>query len=66
MRDRTTLIIAHRISSLRHADLILVMDEGRVVQRGTHDELISVPGPYRDVYRIQYADYLKRQAGGEN
>lgn len=66
MRDRTTLIIAHRISSLRHADLILVMDEGRVVQRGTHDELILAPGPYRDVYRIQYADYLKRQAGGEN
>ncbi|MBY9080390.1 ABC transporter ATP-binding protein [Paenibacillus sp. HN-1] len=66
MRDRTTLIIAHRISSLRHADLILVMDEGSVAQRGTHEELISVPGPYRDVYRIQYADYLKRQAGGEN
>lgn len=65
MRGRTTLIIAHRISSLRHADQILVMDGGRVVQRGTHEELIQIPGPYRDVYRIQYADYLARAAGGE-
>lgn len=60
MRGRTTLIIAHRISSLRHADQIIVMDEGRMVQKGTHAELIEVPGPYQDVYRIQYADYLSR------
>ncbi|MCK8486992.1 ABC transporter ATP-binding protein/permease [Paenibacillus sp. MBLB2552] len=58
MRGRTTFIIAHRISSLRHADEILVLNEGRVVQRGKHEELIDVPGPYRDVYRIQYADHL--------
>lgn len=67
MRGRTTLIIAHRISSLRHADQIIVMNEGRMVQQGTHQELIAVPGPYQDVYRIQYADYLardnKREAG---
>lgn len=60
MRGRTTLIIAHRISSLRHADQIIVMNEGKMVQRGTHKELIEVPGPYQDVYRIQYADYLAR------
>ncbi|KAI7243813.1 hypothetical protein KC345_g12161 [Hortaea werneckii] len=60
MRGRTTLIIAHRISSLRHADQIIVMNEGKMVQQGTHKELIEVPGPYRDVYRIQYADYLAR------
>ena len=66
MRGRTTFIIAHRISSLRHADEILVLDEGRVVQRGKHTELIQVPGPYQDVYNIQYADYIargKREAG---
>lgn len=60
MRGRTTLIIAHRISSLRHADQIIVMNEGKMVQQGTHKELIEVPGPYQDVYRIQYADYLAR------
>ncbi|MGO4527716.1 ABC transporter ATP-binding protein [Paenibacillus sp. 2TAF8] len=60
MRGRTTFIIAHRISSLRHADEILVLDEGRVVQRGKHTELIQVPGPYQDVYNIQYADYIAR------
>lgn len=60
MRGRTTLIIAHRISSLRHADQIIVMDQGCMVQKGTHNELIEIPGPYQDVYRIQYADYLAR------
>lgn len=60
MKGRTTFIIAHRISSLRHADEILVLDEGNVVQRGRHEELIHVPGPYRDVYQIQYADHIAR------
>lgn len=62
MKGRTTFIIAHRISSLRHADEILVLDEGRVVQRGKHEELIAIPGPYQDVYKIQYADLIARQA----
>ncbi|MFD1179038.1 ABC transporter ATP-binding protein [Paenibacillus puldeungensis] len=65
MRGRTTFIIAHRISSLRHADEILVLNEGRVVQRGKHEDLIEVPGPYQDVYRIQYADHLARSAHRE-
>ena len=56
MAGRTTFIIAHRISSLRHADEIIVFDKGHVVQRGTHQELIRVPGPYLDTYNIQYAD----------
>lgn len=60
MRGRTTFIIAHRISSLRHADEILVLDEGRVVQRGTHEELTSIPGQYQDVFHIQYADHIAR------
>ncbi|MGG4341956.1 ABC transporter ATP-binding protein [Paenibacillus lautus] len=62
MNGRTTFIIAHRISSLRHADEILVLDEGKVVQRGKHNELIAVPGPYQDVYKIQYADLIAKQA----
>ncbi|QAY66101.1 ABC transporter ATP-binding protein [Paenibacillus protaetiae] len=56
MAGRTTFIIAHRISSLRHADEIIVLDNGRIVQRGTHDQLIRSSGPYRDTYNIQYAD----------
>lgn len=60
MKGRTTFIIAHRISSLRHADEILVLEEGRVVQRGKHEQLIDVPGAYQDIYRIQYADHIER------
>lgn len=66
MNGRTTFIIAHRISSLRHADEILVLDEGRVVQRGKHDELIMEEGPYQDVYKIQYADLIARRASSGN
>lgn len=58
MQGRTTFIIAHRISSLRHADEIIVLDRGRIVQRGTHDQLIRQEGPYLETYKIQYADRL--------
>lgn len=56
MKGRTTFIIAHRISSVKHADEIIVLDRGEIVQRGTHDELIQVPGHYRDTYDIQFGD----------
>jgi ABC-type multidrug transport system, ATPase and permease components len=61
MAGRTTFIIAHRISSLRHADEIIVLEDGNVIQRGTHEELISVPGHYLDTYNIQYADRPDRE-----
>jgi ATP-binding cassette subfamily B protein len=53
MEGRTTFIIAHRIQSLMNADLILVMKEGRIVQRGTHAELVAQPGMYRNIYAAQ-------------
>ncbi|MBO9131400.1 ABC transporter ATP-binding protein [Bacillus sp. 165] len=56
MKNRTTFIIAHRISSLKHADEILVLDEGKIVERGTHEQLIQQSGPYKRIYDIQYRD----------
>lgn len=56
MKGRTTLIIAHRISSLKHADEILVLEEGRVVERGRHEKLIHNNGLYKRVYELQYKD----------
>lgn len=53
MKNRTSFVIAHRIQSVMNADLILVLDQGKVVQSGTHDELIAQPGIYRQVYDIQ-------------
>ena len=56
MKGRTTFIIAHRISSLMHADEIIVLDNGEIVERGTHDELIANSGHYRRIYDIQFKD----------
>ena len=53
MEGRTTVVIAHRLSTVRRADLILVMDRGRVVQRGTHPELLESGGPYREIHDLQ-------------
>ena len=53
MKGRTTIAITHRISAVRKADLVLVMEGGRIVERGTHDELMALNGLYREIYRIQ-------------
>ena len=50
---RTTFVIAHRFSTVQHADLILVLKEGRVVERGTHDELIKRGGFYSEIFEQQ-------------
>ena len=56
MQGRTSFIIAHRISSLKHADEILVLEDGEVVERGTHDFLVTQKGAYQRIYDIQYQD----------
>jgi ATP-binding cassette subfamily B protein len=53
MEGRTTFIIAHRIQSVMNADLILVLDRGRIVERGTHSELMAQEGIYRQIYDMQ-------------
>lgn len=62
-QDKTTFIIAHRISSVRDADLILVMEKGRIVEQGTHQELVSRKGVYNDIYQKQLGDHTSE--GGE-
>jgi ATP-binding cassette subfamily B protein len=66
MADRTTFVIAHRVQSVMDADLILVLDEGRIVQRGTHEELVAQPGIYRQVYDLQarIEDELEKELAG--
>lgn len=54
MRDRTTLVIAHRLATVKHADRIVVLDKGRIVQEGTHAELIATPGLYKQLTELQH------------
>ncbi|WP_404424516.1 ABC transporter ATP-binding protein [Nibricoccus sp. IMCC34717] len=56
MQGRTTFIVAHRVSTLRRADLIIVMERGRIVQQGTHAALMAMPGPYLRVAQLQLVD----------
>jgi ATP-binding cassette subfamily B protein len=52
-QNRTTLVIAHRLSTVRHADRIVVMDHGRIVEDGTHEQLLHQAGTYADLWRVQ-------------
>ena len=56
MNNRTTIIIAHRISSVKHCDEILVLQRGEIIERGTHEALIKERGLYRSIYDIQFSD----------
>jgi ABC-type multidrug transport system fused ATPase/permease subunit len=53
IQGRTTFVIAHRLSSVKSADSIIVLKDGRIIQRGVHDELIQVAGPYQEIYELQ-------------
>ena len=56
LAGRTSLVIAHRLSTIRAADQILVVESGRVVESGTHEELLALGRRYADLYRTQFAD----------
>jgi subfamily B ATP-binding cassette protein MsbA len=56
MEDRTTFVVAHRLSTIQHADLILVLDGGRLVERGKHHELLAMGGVYSRLHRLQFGD----------
>jgi len=70
--DRTTFVIAHRLSTVRDADRILVMDDGEIVEEGTHEDLLTEDGTYADLWKVQVGDvdelpdeFLERVGGGD-
>ncbi|HEX6077390.1 MAG TPA: ABC transporter ATP-binding protein [Micromonosporaceae bacterium] len=59
LSGRTALVIAHRLSTIRNADEILVLDDGKIVERGRHDDLVAAGGLYAELYRTQFANSLR-------
>jgi ATP-binding cassette subfamily B protein len=62
---RTSLVIAHRLSTIREADQILVVEAGRIIQRGTHQSLLASGGLYRELYETQFADQDAATVSGD-
>ena len=65
-KNCTIFIIAYRISSIRDADLILVMDNGRIIERGTHNELVAMGGYYASAFKNQYGEIPEEVKGGSS
>jgi subfamily B ATP-binding cassette protein MsbA len=65
MQGRTTIVIAHRLTTIHRADKIVVLDHGRIVDMGTHTELMSRGGTYRDLYQLQFSDALEEEVANE-
>jgi ATP-binding cassette subfamily B protein len=57
LMEKTCFIIAHRISSVKEADLILVMEDGKIIEQGTHSELLAKKGYYHHVYQNQFGNF---------
>jgi ABC-type multidrug transport system fused ATPase/permease subunit len=55
MENRTVLVVAHRLSTIRHADTIIVLEKGRIVEQGSHDELLVLNNRYKYFFDIQFA-----------
>ena len=55
MQDRTSIVIAHRLSTIRKANKIVVMEKGRILETGTHEELLAMSGTYKKLYELQFA-----------
>ena len=62
MKNRTTFVIAHRLSTIRDADSVIVLDQGRIVEHGTHDDLSTQNGHYRRIYDLQFGGHLVEEA----
>ncbi len=63
MEGRTTFVIAHRLSTVRRADMILVMEKGQIVERGTHDDLLKRGGLYKEIHDLQLIQHVDMQGG---
>ncbi|MFX4294202.1 ABC transporter ATP-binding protein [Streptomyces bohaiensis] len=66
LRGRTSLVIAHRLSTVRAADEILVLEAGRIIERGTHEQLLAAGGRYGELYRTQFADPGRAEAATDS
>jgi ATP-binding cassette subfamily B protein len=64
LKGRTSFLIAHRLSTVRHADVILVVEDGKIIEQGSHDELIARGGKYAELYKAMEIREKSRSSGG--